>query len=614
MTLYYGDTYTMKVKNVPNQATVTWSTSKKSIATIDKTGKLTAKKSGSAKITTKVYANGKKIKTLTAKVKVNNPSFQNTKSTLYVGNEKTFSVNKASKAKVTWSSSNPSVVKVNKKGTLTANAAGNVTISAKVTLNKKTTTLKQTVTSKEVALSETSLVMEEKKAVVTLNGATVKSLQYDNTSADCFSSLNKVYLQSKKPCTGDVTVIGKNNKSYELHYTFTANSQRKATINDLTVFTTHPKETLSFKHSYGAWSSDNQIVSCTSADPTIATVTDTGLVTGQKLGDTTVAVTDNYGFTYTANVKVTKPYLEDSDGPIFNRTVTLEGDGEEKQNPNSTSTAIGSGNSSGISERGIVLKGATIQSAVSSDAEAIQISSISQDAIGIRTAFDVYAGSSNITITDTEGNDYVCKVHIKFVPGTYDWYGSLPIYCVKATNQGYILMEQSWRNEKDIPDYSWEPTVTATTENELQAVQDAVTKYEVVANYAALQAEERCTSLDSYLTKIDKEFQSLSGVYNGVTYDDDADYVLARYGQADHNYYVLACQTPIYTSRERGYATNYEATNGSNIIQNFINAHKNDSSYYQYYSWVDYEDFNGNTHSLDEAYQWFLYWTGAKQY
>ena len=63
VTLTVGSTYTLKVKGTSKRAT--WKTSNKKIATVSKTGKIKAKKAGSAKITAKV-----KKKTLTCKVTV----------------------------------------------------------------------------------------------------------------------------------------------------------------------------------------------------------------------------------------------------------------------------------------------------------------------------------------------------------------------------------------------------------------------------------------------------------------------------------------------------------------------------------------------------------------
>lgn len=71
VTLNVGKTATLKVKNAPKGKKITWSTNKKKIATVNKKGKVTAKKAGTAKITAKV---DKKKYTCTVTVKKKTPT------------------------------------------------------------------------------------------------------------------------------------------------------------------------------------------------------------------------------------------------------------------------------------------------------------------------------------------------------------------------------------------------------------------------------------------------------------------------------------------------------------------------------------------------------------
>ena len=52
-TIYVGETFTLTLKNAPSDAKITWKSSKKSVATVDKTGVVTAKKNGKTTITAK---------------------------------------------------------------------------------------------------------------------------------------------------------------------------------------------------------------------------------------------------------------------------------------------------------------------------------------------------------------------------------------------------------------------------------------------------------------------------------------------------------------------------------------------------------------------------------
>lgn len=73
LTLTVGQSKKLKVKNLPAKAKITWTSSKKAIVSVNKSGKVTARKAGSAKITAKLAykKSGRKLtKKLTAKVKI----------------------------------------------------------------------------------------------------------------------------------------------------------------------------------------------------------------------------------------------------------------------------------------------------------------------------------------------------------------------------------------------------------------------------------------------------------------------------------------------------------------------------------------------------------------
>ena len=81
-TMYVGQTTTLKISGTKTKAK--WSSSNKSIATVNSKGKVTAKKKGNVKITAKV---GKKK--YTCKVTVKNPSLNKTKLSLEKGKTST---------------------------------------------------------------------------------------------------------------------------------------------------------------------------------------------------------------------------------------------------------------------------------------------------------------------------------------------------------------------------------------------------------------------------------------------------------------------------------------------------------------------------------------------
>ena len=105
---------------------MTFKSSNPKVAAVNSNGKVTAKAKGNATVTAKTS----KV-TWTYKIKVEKPKLSNTRLSVYTKTSKQLKL-KGTSRKVTWSSSAPSVVSVNKKGKITARRTGKATISAKV--------------------------------------------------------------------------------------------------------------------------------------------------------------------------------------------------------------------------------------------------------------------------------------------------------------------------------------------------------------------------------------------------------------------------------------------------------------------------------------------------
>ena len=161
VSLTAGKKTTVQLKNIVTSKKITWSSNKKSVATVKKgsSGKatITAKKKGTAYISAKYNGKTYKIKVT---VKAATPKLNKSSGTLAVGASTTLTLSNPVKGKsTTWKSSNSSVASVKKnsntKATITAKKAGSVTITA--THNKKKYTFKLIV--KAQSLSKTSLSM-----------------------------------------------------------------------------------------------------------------------------------------------------------------------------------------------------------------------------------------------------------------------------------------------------------------------------------------------------------------------------------------------------------------------------------------------------------------------
>ncbi|MBR2066697.1 MAG: Ig-like domain-containing protein [Solobacterium sp.] len=135
-------TATVKPDNADNKA-VTWASSNTSVATVDASGKVTAKANGTAKITV-TTKDGKKTATYTITViSQEKVTFNTTSATLGVKKagkyQNTIQIKATVEpnAKLTWSSSDPKIAKVDQNGLVTAVSDSGVGVSS-VTITAKT--------------------------------------------------------------------------------------------------------------------------------------------------------------------------------------------------------------------------------------------------------------------------------------------------------------------------------------------------------------------------------------------------------------------------------------------------------------------------------------------
>jgi hypothetical protein len=132
-----GKTLQLKATVVPAAASqkVTWKSSKPKVASVNTSGKVSAKKLGKTTITA-TTANGKKTSiTITVRSKVKKISFVKPPKTLKRGKSKTLKVKlnptTAKGVTLTWKSSKPKVIKVSAAGKIKALKKGKATITVK---------------------------------------------------------------------------------------------------------------------------------------------------------------------------------------------------------------------------------------------------------------------------------------------------------------------------------------------------------------------------------------------------------------------------------------------------------------------------------------------------
>lgn len=195
--------------------TVTWSSSNKKVATVDKNGVITALKKGTATITAKT-SGGKKA---TCKVTVTVPAddiYLTTSVNIKKGSTKTLTPTvfpENSNEKITWSSSNKKVVTVDKNGKIKGIKTGTATITAKTASGKKAT-CKVTVVNKTkkaatVKLNKTTLSLsrgdyQQLKAQLT-KGAT-DTLNWKSSNKKVVTVDKNGVIKAVKKGTATITV------------------------------------------------------------------------------------------------------------------------------------------------------------------------------------------------------------------------------------------------------------------------------------------------------------------------------------------------------------------------------------------------------------------------
>ena len=192
-----GGSFKLKVKGAADKNGAKYATSDKSIATVDKNGKVTGKKTGTVTVTVKLH--GQKLK---CKIKVENPKISKTSITVAEKGTTTLKVKGASK-KVTWSTSDKNIAKVDKNGKVTGVKKGTATITAKV--EHKNITCKVTVTKPEISKTSAKIYLG---GTTNLKVTDTKSTVTWSTSDKSIATVNKNGKVTGKK-SGTVTITAK---------------------------------------------------------------------------------------------------------------------------------------------------------------------------------------------------------------------------------------------------------------------------------------------------------------------------------------------------------------------------------------------------------------------
>ena len=320
--MYVGKTYDIVADVYPTDASypqVKWSSSDKTVATVDQTGKVTAKAVGtctikvksvdnptvSAKVTIQVYKHVSGVKLSPASLQVS------------VGYKKqltpTISPSSAYNKKVTYSSSDKKVAKVSEDGLVKGIAPGTCVITVttadggyrassviKVIPVVKTTSVKLSATKKTIYVGS----KETLKATVSPSNATEKGVVWMSSDTTVAKVSSKGVVTAVSKGTATITCATKDTGKYaECKITVKNVIPQKVTLS-YPSYTLQKGKSVTLRATVSPSNSTNKSVKWVSSNKAIATVSSSGKVIAVKPGKCTITCTTVSG-KKTATCKIT---------------------------------------------------------------------------------------------------------------------------------------------------------------------------------------------------------------------------------------------------------------------------------------------------------------------
>lgn len=318
-----------------------WSVSDKELASVTSDGLFTALRPGKVTVTAKYFDGNSVSKTITIVAPLNGISLPST-LTVSLGKTKTltptFEPEYATNKNVKWTTSDSKVASVSTGGVITAAGTGTAIITAKSEEGGYVASCKVIVIKNvtDVTISKTSYTLTmgnsesfKLSATVSPSDATTKDISWssDNTSVAVVSSSGVV--TAKGPGTAKITV-----KTLDGGYTATCKVTVKQPLKGIAFSSSKASfyvgEKRSLKVVFTPSNASNKGLTYKSSDKSIATVSESGVVTAKKKGSCTVtAVSDDGGYKAKCTVSVKKK-VNVQDVNITKSSVTVNA-GKTKQ-------------------------------------------------------------------------------------------------------------------------------------------------------------------------------------------------------------------------------------------------------------------------------------------
>ncbi len=300
LTVYLGEADTLKAvlnPSKPSNPDVKWKSSKKSVAAVSKTGKITPKKTGTANITVTTDDGGL---TATCKVSVKRKlkSFTLNKKSVTLNTGATFTLTAKRKPAnategITYTSSNKKVATVNSKGVITAVSRGTATVTAKsergITVKCKVT-VNQPVNSMYISRSTASVYMGESlklTANVLPKNANNQAFTWSSSNASV-AAVNGGTVTPKRVGTAVITVKSANGKTASC--TVTVKQHVNGISLDKTAVSLDVGKTAELKVTVNPVNATEKGYTFASSNTGIATVSSAGVITAKAPGTATITV------------------------------------------------------------------------------------------------------------------------------------------------------------------------------------------------------------------------------------------------------------------------------------------------------------------------------------